>query len=443
MTTRARRSHGVAVTKPTAFHRAPAPLALVGSLLLLFLWVGAVGAVLAQAPLSPSATEAGGVRSAISEVSLGDGIGDDIDHDSRRTASFLRQHRSVPQPAPTPGTGFKGLAERAHAATATIKVFCDQGESIHDALQNPALELNILVRGFCSESVEIRRDRVTLSGEDPSTDGIDAPQDDDPRASALRIREARRVHVENLGLRGGSFEGLRILQSTDDISVTNVRLVGNAVRGATVLDSIVTMNQVVATANGTADGGGRGGLLASGSTWLSCRDCSIHTNADDRQGNAIWALQTSEVQLIDTTLEGRIGVVADHGATVWMTGGGLEAEYAAVVDTGARLRLSQLSFEGALFAYDQADIRLFEAKQSAAGDDNYAFGGSLISLESPRLDAELPTFLVRPLYLSGFARATVFSDAEVPSMQCSLGADAVCTAGARVGASTCDQCPQP
>ena len=335
--------------------------------------------------------------------------------------------------------------DAAQQGVVTIKVFCDQGESIGDALLNPAPELRILVYGFCAESVEIRRDRVTLAGGDPATDGIDAPADDDLRASALRIREARRVRVENLTLRGASFEGLRVLQSTDGIVLENVHLTGNGVRGGTVLDSIVTMKQVVATGNGTIPNneyGGYGGLLASGSAWLWCDDCSIHSNPEAAENVGVRALRGSQVHLTASHVEGRVGVRA-HASEVAVLGGWLQGLYAVVADGAAQIELGELSFEGTLTAYEGSSMELFEAKQSDAFEDNWAFGGSTITLSAPRADAEIPTALLRPLWLSNFSRATVFGGAQAPSLQCSLGAEAVCAQGAVVGASTCSQCPRP
>lgn len=337
------------------------------------------------------------------------------------------------------------VRDAALQGAVTIKVFCDQGESIQEALLHPAVELNIEVRGFCAESVEIRRDRVTLSGEDPAIDGIDAPADDDLRAAALRIREARRVRVKNLTLRGGSFEGLRVLQSTDGIYVENVHLEGNGVRGGTVLDSIVTMARVTVTGNGTDpdDGnGGYGGLLTSGSAWLWCDECSIHTNPERAENTGIRALRGSQVSLTDSFLEGRYGVVA-HASEVFVRRSWTEGLYAAVADGHARVTFAEQSFEGILVAYDDSTIELFEAKQSAAAGDNLAFGGSTFTLAAPRPEAAVPTVLLQPLWMSNFSRATVFPGAQAPELQCSLGADAVCAEGALVGASTCGQCPIP
>lgn len=367
-----------------------------------------------------------------------------LDPDAVEAISLGRHGRIVPEAVPDTARGPIVAADAEQGGIVTLKVFCDDGESIQDALQNPAAELRILVYGMCPESVEIRRDRVTLLGTDPSLDGIQPPADDDPRASALRIREARRVRVETLTLSGAAFEGLRVLQSTDDISLHNVVLRDNAVRGGTILDSIVTMEGVEVTGNGASGdpGVGLGGLLTSGSTRLICSDCEIHSNPAQGENPAIRALRGSQVHLHDSYLDGSQAVRA-HGASVFVVGGWLQGSYAALADDGSRVLLTELSFEGTLRAHGGSELTLGEVKQGAAPQDNMVTGGSMISLETPRPGAPLPTSLARPIWLSRFARAMVADDVVVPGLECSLGADAVCMPGAVVGASTCGQCPQP
>ena len=124
--------------------------------------------------------------------------------------------------APTPSVA-------ARASAGTLKVNCHKGESVNKALaKDPdAASLVVEISGLCKENVVVTRDRVTLRGADPATDGIQAAGNTEQTDAAVWVRGAQLVVVENLKLTGG-FTGLLATEvSVPHLRVNNCRLEGN------------------------------------------------------------------------------------------------------------------------------------------------------------------------------------------------------------------------
>ena len=113
----------------------------------------------------------------------------------------------------------------APADEATVTVNCGAGESINDALQTAALQLNIFVDAFggpCVENVVITRSNVLLAGANPldaegePTDVIQGVPTLDRNllpalGNVLLIKESDNVTVLNLILEQGTRNGITVI----------------------------------------------------------------------------------------------------------------------------------------------------------------------------------------------------------------------------------------
>ena len=172
-------------------------------------------------------------------------------------------------------------------AEATVTVHCP-GQSINDALQTPALQLNIFVHSSgppCVENVVITRDNVTLRGANPDPGPTDVIQGDPSVTSSeapsfgnvVLIQDAENVTVRDLILTGGTGAGLWIVNSglQELVVVFNSKMTNNYRRGLRVSRGSAFVVDTEASGNFSEDGAvdiGRGfevGPYAS----LTCRGC--------------------------------------------------------------------------------------------------------------------------------------------------------------------------
>lgn len=70
-------------------------------------------------------------------------------------------------------------------------------------------DLVVEIKGLCEENVVVNRERVTLRGTNPASDGIRAAALDTPGSFALLVRSSY-VRIENLKITGGQTYGLVI-----------------------------------------------------------------------------------------------------------------------------------------------------------------------------------------------------------------------------------------
>jgi hypothetical protein len=104
------------------------------------------------------------------------------------------------------------------------------------------------IEGMCTENVVVTRDRVTLRGTNPSTDGIQAVSNATDIDVALWVRSAHQVNIENLKLTGG-FAGLMATEvSTPFLRVSDCRVEGNN-RGVVLEASLLLAEDTIFTAN--------------------------------------------------------------------------------------------------------------------------------------------------------------------------------------------------
>ena len=345
-----------------------------------------------------------------------------------------RVNRSRTDVAEVAGTGGnETLVDQVIAKTKTITVDCTKKKTLEKALRNNAEELIIEVRGICEEDVEIRRDRVTLRGENSAFDGIRATADsDDPRQSVLRIRDARRIRLENLSIEGSSWDGIRLINSFDGIDLSNVEVRGNAVRGITAIDSAVTITDAVVIDNGDSTTGGGSGIYAFGSSIVVCERCRLLDNPTVGAGTAIIA-DSAQVFVEDSELVGRNGVASIAAGQIEVENSMVSANTAVVALDGARASVEGSDLEGRILVADKAQVTLVTSQFTGTA-------GSLMVDDSYL--AFIGTDFDGTLSILDFAKARV-SSGTLGGVSCIDAGQAVCSVGATIGSSNCGACSTP
>lgn len=287
----------------------------------------------------------------------------------------------------------------------------------------------------------MRRDRVTLIGTDPGVDGIQAAGNGDPRESALLIRDARRVRVENLQLTGATWSGLQIIDSTDDIAVVNARLESNDARGSDIIGSNVTFEDVVVTGNGDT-AGLISGILVFQAGQLVCNGCTIEDNPAAGSGLAVLSSNGSSAFFEDSTLEGLLGLAAQIGSHVGVTDSSISATAIAVQPAfNSTARLTDTTFSGTLQAFDRSELRALGATELGPPNPNLSGASdnaSLILWEGP----SGATTLVSDVFVDGFSNARIENGTTIENLFCSVVvSDAYCDGTETKVSSNCASCP--
>jgi hypothetical protein len=165
-------------------------------------------------------------------------------------------------------------ASAAPPPAVTEKVNCTKNGSINKALAKTASAAAVIIEitGMCNENVVVARDRVTLKGTDPATDGIQATGNTEQSDAALWVRGGQFVVVENLKLTGG-FTGLLATDvSVPVMRLNNCRLEGNAFFGAQL------QNALVQAQDSTFGPNSRTNVNVSSASRFICLNCTL-TNA--------------------------------------------------------------------------------------------------------------------------------------------------------------------
>lgn len=184
----------------------------------------------------------------------------------------------VQGPQGPPGPPGAGIPENAR-----VEVDCAAGQQILPALSTLALNLTIVLRGTCEESVRIMRDNVTLRGGEPGA-GLRASS---PEQTLLQVWGARAVDLSNLTLQGGRVglsvsAGAFVFVASLDISGADFGVQMSNARG-------------------------------------SFHECKIHDNVNDGFNQHLGAsayLQNSEVYNNGTGVSMSGGEFSTYGATI-------------------------------------------------------------------------------------------------------------------------------
>ena len=321
-------------------------------------------------------------------------------------------------------------AESAPKPFKEIFIDCADGDSINKALTRGEIELLIHIDGICTEDVVVRRDRVTLRGQDPAVDGIRAATVDDPYGAALFIRGGRIVNVENLQLTGAKHAGLLIEDVRRNVVLRNLRIEGNQEVGMIASNSLVVGFDLAITNNGLAGAG------LSENAYLRCDDCTIADNPSASNGFGVLgsagALLTFTRGSISALfpLSMRFNSVADvQGATI----AGLVALDAS---GSARIRARGTTIDGSIRADEDSQIDLRNSRQVF----NPAAGGNVVAGAS-QMSVSDGSQLIGETAFDEFSTGLFSGASELETLACSSGSDAVCEVGVTMTSSSCSSCP--
>ncbi|HEX6183772.1 MAG TPA: hypothetical protein VFZ44_07670 [Pyrinomonadaceae bacterium] len=341
----------------------------------------------------------------------------------------------------------------AQAPAAVEKVNCHKGESVNKALskQPDATALVIEISGVCHENVVVTRDRVTLRGADPDDDGIQAVANVEQHDTALWVRGAQFVTVENLKLSGG-FAGL----TATDTNLPFLRLLNCRVEDN--LQFGIQLEVALLTAEDTTIGPNtRFNVGAFAGSRFECRDCTITTPPTSTVRDSVFIASGSSLLLFDSTVTGGGINVGNSSANVVDSSlAAFPAPGAASVIGGAssNVILTRTQVEGPMRFSQGATALLFGVTQTPGSSPgptpNVADDASYVKIgnASPAVPVPGPPPIasnVLGFNLSNFSNASLLQTSQVTgNLNCSLGANAVCPFSANVsGTANCGLCTKP
>ncbi len=338
---------------------------------------------------------------------------------------------------------------------ATEKVNCHKGESINKTLaKHPdAASLLLEVSGLCRENVVVTRDRVTLRGTDPATDGIEATASVEQTDAALWVRGAQLVTVENLKLTGG-FTGLLATEvSVPHLRVNNCRMEGNVQWGAQLELALLIAEDTTFGPNERFSVG-----VFAGSRF-ECRGCTLTLSPSSAVRDNLFVATASSALIFDTALVNGGVNVGNSGAS--FTDSSIEAfpGAAAVLAGGSsNVGLTRTQVEGPMRFFANTTAGLLGVTQthgSSSGPvpnsaDDAAFvkiGNAAPACPAPPCAPGPPSVASNVLgfNLSNFSNASLINPSQVTgNFNCNLGANAVCPTPANVsGTANCGLCTKP
>jgi hypothetical protein len=333
-------------------------------------------------------------------------------------------------------------------SSSTLKVDCARGESINKALSQPvAGSLVVEISGLCHENVVVTRDRVTLRGADPATDGVDALDNAEITDAAVWVRDAHHVVLENLKLTGGFIGLLATNVNVPSMILTNCRMEGNSNFGMQLQQSLVEATDTVFDSNGSIN------TTSFGGSRFLCRQCTF---SNPQSGLRINALVSNGSRLLfnDCTLTG--GGIQSDDALVLVSDSSIQyfaPNGPAVNASGAStIVLTRVQVEGPLRFSQSSTVQLFGVTQMPVP----GFPGPLNSVDNSAFarigDASLATggppviaSSVQGFALRNFSNLSLLQTSHVTgNLVCSTGGNAFCQTPANVsGTSNCGLCPKP
>lgn len=323
-------------------------------------------------------------------------------------------------------------AALAKPKPATSSVDCtdpdpSKHDHIADALEVVGDPLTIEIRGICHEDVLIERDNVTLIGSDPTVDGIQAVDTENIRGSAVYVRNARFVRLENLHLSGGVWSGVRVMASDTVVEVVSCVLEDNGVQGLGAIYSVVVIEDSIVRDNPR-------GVTAFGGQ-LFCTRCSI----ESASSFGLLAFGGADSHLTDSTVDAATYGVFIIGASPATINGSeiTSPSFALVATDGGNIDVLDSTFSGSVLAQRKSLLTLTDSEQTA----------NPVSFNSLELDSTLQmdgdSTLVGPTFLNRFA-TTVITDTSTldGDLHCASGSDAYCDDPLTqvTGVSSCGLC---
>jgi hypothetical protein len=340
------------------------------------------------------------------------------------------------------------LAVRAASAktSKTVRVDCGRHESINAALtSNPkAVNLVVEISGMCNENVVVTRDRVTLRGANPATDGIRAVAAIETTDAAVWVRDAQLVTIENLTLTGGQSGLVATNASEPFLWVRGCRLEGNASYGVRLeTNSLVEMEDTVLTSNGFFNGA----VFAASNLRLT--RCTLSNVQSTPTANLLVYGGGSYLLMNATTLTN--GGIVSNNALLLISDSTIHAppNSPSMQANGQTFgSLTRVELDGPLSLGQGANLTLLGVTQLPSGTPNSLSDASFVKVgDAPAAAAGQPSV---PSALLGFNLGH-FSDLSLTqssqingNLACGSGANAWCSNPANVsGTSSCLLCPKP
>lgn len=339
-----------------------------------------------------------------------------------------------------------GRGATAAQTTATVKVDCSKGQSINKALADKKDERSLIVEieGMCNENVILTRDRVTLRGANPSTDGIQAESNVAPIDSALWVRGAHEVTIENLKLTGGYAGLLASEASTLFLGMFNCRLEGNSAYGV-LLESSSTLRaeDTVLTSNGSFNATAYAGSVF----W--CVRCTLSDPLGSGAPN-INASSSSTVILTANTLTNG-GIQVSGGAFLTVVDSTIDARSPGTSVFGTRsavVNLTRVQVSGPMRFFQSSNAVLLGVTQTGSGSPNLVDENAFVKIgdASPATGGP-PTIpsTVLGFSIQNFSNGSLLQTSQINgNLNCGPGANVFCANPANVsGTSNCALCPKP
>jgi parallel beta-helix repeat protein len=199
-------------------------------------------------------------------------------------------------------------------------VFCDQGQSIQEAVDRAPSPASIEVHGTCNEAIEIQKDRINIYTNSGAT--IIPP----PEGAAFTVRNADNVEIAGFNITGGK-GGVGILNGST-ARVSNNMITGSTHIGITLSDNShadLWQNQVMGSLN-LGDAIINGSVAAlDGNTITGSSDIGIfiseksqahlyHNEVMRSGAGGIWIRGSSQASISQNTITGN----TDDGISVVM-----------------------------------------------------------------------------------------------------------------------------
>ena len=293
----------------------------------------------------------------------------------------------------------RAAAHAQSAAPKTITVDCTKGEKIQDAVDKNAAPLDILVKGFCAESVLIDGKNFTLRGTDPTTDGIQGAP-----GTALTVDSVNVASVQNLSFSGN-------------------------VTGVSVRDDAQFIGE-----NLTISSNSQRGIVVNGARFAACIGCRLQNNG----GFAGVSTRGGLLTLLDSVVSGTRGVLAQNGAYAdidCISEGSGNPCSMNVTQIAASANLMGATaalwgagnFTGTVRAADSGHVQVVGAQQMSTGNNGVAAFGELIVGPSFDFQGNLiaESTIRGTTIVSGFGRALIRESSTLDgSIQCQSAGDA-------------------
>jgi hypothetical protein len=303
--------------------------------------------------------------------------------------------------------------------------------------------LIVEISGLCRENVTVTRDRVTLRGVDPQSDGIEAVENSEITDAALWVRGGNLVTVENLKLTGGTAGLLATDANLPNLRLKNCRLVGNNIYGLELENSLVEAEDTTFEAGTNASAG----VFAA--SRLGCLRCTFPTGSSGST-TSVLNFAASRLVFSQSALTGSIN---SDDSLVVISDSSISASAPNAVSLNAanhsNVGLTRVQVTGPMRFFQGSTATLFGVTQVLlSSPPNVVEDNAFVRVgDAPPVTGGPPSIPsnVRNFNVRNFSNFMLLQTSTLNgNLSCSFGADAICSTPTNVsGSSTCGQCPKP